>query len=52
MNNAPVGRKRALIRIVLGLVAAGLILIIIDISRNIAADEQVVITLQSTNRAE
>ena len=51
MNSAPVGQKRVLILILLGVVAAGLIFILVDISRNIAADEQVVIALQSTNQA-
>ena len=50
MNSALVGEKRVWIFILLGLGVAGLTFILVEASRNIAADEQVVIALQSTIR--
>src|SRR5207244_4435965 len=53
MNNSSVGlkrRKRALILILLGLGAAGLTFILVEASKDIAADRQVVAALQSTNQ--
>ena len=54
MNNPSVGstgRKRALILILLGLVAAGFSLLLVNARRDIVAQQQIIIALQSTNRA-